>query len=172
MQQGNRIAQVLALLKVGGKQPGQQGLGLFRRAQRHGALQQAVGVGGIGHATDTGKIDIHPCRLGGGAHLRLAQAYCLITAQALAVERLERLAGPGHLRQQLHPAPVQAHLNFRLLAPQLLKGPLQMSLADQAPGADKVEEHFDRQHVLHGFNSRAAPGSTACGLSRRAMSWW
>ncbi|MNJ76107.1 hypothetical protein D3C77_733210 [compost metagenome] len=57
-----------------------------------------MGIGGIGHTTDTGKINAHACGLGCGAHLCLTLTHSLLAPQALAIERFERFAGSGHIR--------------------------------------------------------------------------
>ncbi|MCY1437149.1 hypothetical protein D9M71_532990 [compost metagenome] len=102
-----------------------------------------MGIGGIGHAADTGKIDVYARSLSRRTYLSLTLTHRLFAAQTLAVEGFERLASPGHIRQQLHTPPTQVYLNFRLLKAQQLKRTLQMTLANQAPGTDEVEKYVD-----------------------------
>ncbi len=131
-----------------------------------------MGVGGIGHLRDAAQVEIQPGDAGGALHLGLAQAHRLGTAQAFQVE-----GGKGHalgrqMRQQLHAMPLLLHPHTGPLVLQLQQGPFQLTLADQAPGADEVEEHLDLQYGAHAWASSAAStafSSTPSPFSR-AMS--
>ncbi|MNY52563.1 hypothetical protein D3C86_1882480 [compost metagenome] len=68
--------------------------------------------------------------------------------------------------------PDQLDLDLRLVGAQLNQRALQLALADQAPGADEVEEHLDMQTAAHGCtSSTASVAESSTPLSfRRAMS--
>jgi hypothetical protein len=47
------------------------------------------------------------------------------------------------LRQQLHAMPHRGDLHIRVATAKLYLCMLQLTLADQAPGADEIEEHIN-----------------------------
>jgi hypothetical protein len=47
------------------------------------------------------------------------------------------------LRQQLHAVPRRGDLHTRVATAKLYLRMLQLALADQAPGADEIEEHIN-----------------------------
>ncbi|MNC26603.1 hypothetical protein D3C75_747420 [compost metagenome] len=141
------------MVEIGNEQPLQQRLLLRRAKQTAGPLHQPVGVAGVWHAADAREVDILPHHAGSGAHLSLALAHCLLAAQALKVELFEGYPIGWQPRQQLHALPVNLHLHMWLLTLQQQQRSLQVPLANQAPGADEIEEHLDGQLLFHSFNS-------------------
>ncbi|MCY1179572.1 hypothetical protein D9M73_199790 [compost metagenome] len=115
-----------------------------------------MGIGGVGHRRDATEVD---AQIHGGrslADLPLAHAHRFGTAQALAIELDKRHAFGRQVRQQLHAMPGQLDLDIRLAGAQLSECALELALADQAPGADKVEVRIDTQSPCHGETSSAA----------------
>jgi hypothetical protein len=76
-------------------------------------------------------------------YLGLTHGHRVGIAQALAVEIGERLTFYRQLRQQLHAMPLRADLHIRVATAKLYLRMLQLALADQAPGADKIEKHIN-----------------------------
>ncbi|MNO97140.1 hypothetical protein D3C76_888370 [compost metagenome] len=145
-------------MKMGGEQTFQQGIALRHAAQSSGALQQAMGIGGIGHGVDATEIDAQTDSGGSLLHLRLAHAHGFGVAQALTIELDKRHALGRQVRQQLHAMPRQLDFDIRVAAAQLSERVVELTLADQAPGANKIKERIDTQSRGHGATSIAALG--------------
>ena len=98
LQQGGAVADVFAAHEVGGKQALQQGIQLCGIAQGAGVGQQAVGIGGVGHAGNLLQVDADSGPRRRFLYLRLALAHGCRTAQSLQVKIGKRHAAGGHVR--------------------------------------------------------------------------
>jgi len=102
-----------------------------------------MGVRGVGHRLDTAEVDDQSNRAGSLLDLGLTHGHGVRIAQALAVEIGERFAFCRQLWQQLHPVPHRGDLHVRMATAKLHLGMLQLTFADQAPGANEIEKHIN-----------------------------
>ncbi len=115
-----------------------------------------MGIGGIGHRLDAAEVDAQAYGGCGLPDLRLACLHGLGTAQALLVELDKRHTLRRQVRQQLHAMPDQLQLDLRVAGAQLRECAIELTLADQAPGANEVEERINTQYPRHGDTSLTA----------------
>ncbi|MCY1250255.1 hypothetical protein D9M72_638740 [compost metagenome] len=101
-------------------------------------------IGGVGHHLDAIQGQLHAGLPGSLHHLGLACTHGAFAAQALEIELRERNAFDGQMRQQLHTPPTHLHGYVGAGCCELPQRVVEIALADQAPGADEVEGHFDQ----------------------------
>ncbi|MNG19755.1 hypothetical protein D3C84_1039480 [compost metagenome] len=118
-----------------------------------------MGIGGIGHDLDAAQVHVHVGVVGGILNLLLAGAYRGFAAEAIYIELHVGHALRRQIWQQLHAAPARLHLHIRAALRECAHGPLQVAFADQAPGTDEVESHFDQQR-FHLRSSLAISGAS------------